>query len=293
MGNMSNHGKIDEGEEWVDFWLHKLILRNHYSRTGKKVPKGYVNLEYYTDALNLGDYLSFVVCEYMLSKRLLSFSSKSKNRKTMHLMAIGSILGGRGDFNATVWGSGIRNFSSIYGLGRKKFYQKLDIRAVRGPLTRYALIQGGFKCPDVFGDPAILMPLIYKPNPIKCHKIVLVLHYLTPKEKYERLENITILDIQTKDYKEFIDVIASAEKVVSSSLHGIILAETYGTPAVFLSQGIESELLKFYDWYYSTGRMNVQVASTIDEAIEMEPMTLPELAEMKKQLLETFPYDLW
>ncbi len=273
--------------------VFKLINRNRYAKNGKKVPKGIVNLEWYNDDLNFGDYLSTVVFKYMLSERGLTEDFVSTDGHTKHLMAIGSILGGTGDFDATVWGSGIRNFFSVKGLCIKKLYQKLDIRAVRGPFTRDALVQCGYKCPEVYGDPAIIMPCIYNPDVKNKAGTVLILHYLTDSSEFDDLGDVILLDIRTNDYKTFIDTIVSAEKVISSSLHGIILAETYGVPAVFLRKGIESETIKFYDWYYSTGRQNVKVAMTIDEALTMTPMLLPELTEMREKLVEVFPYDLW
>ena len=273
--------------------IYKFLFRNNYSRNGEKLQPGRVNLEYFKDSVNLGDCLSPVVCEYMLAKRSLSFASPTCDGKIAHLNAIGSILGGRGDYDATVWGSGVRCFSSIRGLCRKKLYQELDIRAVRGPITRAALEQCGIPCPSVYGDPAILMPLIYSPNVSRRHGTVMITHYLTPSEQYRQFENITLVDIKTEDYKKFIDIISSAEIVVSSSLHGIILAEAYGVPAVFLQEGIESETLKFYDWYYSTNRKTVQVASSLQEALAVDPMPLPELKEMQELLMQAFPFDLW
>jgi pyruvyltransferase len=229
----------------------------------------------------------------MLAKHSLSFETEIPRRKPTHLTAIGSILGGRGDFDTTVWGSGLRCFSSVMYISRRKFYQKLDIRVVRGPVTQAAFSQCGINCPEVYGDPAVLMPIIYTPIKKQRKGIVLITHFLTDPQEYESLENITVLDIKTKDFKGFIDVIASAEKVISSSLHGIILSETYGTPAVFLKKGIETEMLKFYDWYYSTGRYSVQVAADIDEALKITPMPLPNLENMQNTLIRTFPYDLW
>ena len=146
--------------------LFKLLLRNNYSREGTKSVKGKVNLEYFRDAVNLGDYLSLVICQHMLELHKLSFDSNSVDGKTKHMMAVGSILGGRGEFDATVWGSGIRSISSIRNIAIRKFYKKLDIRAVRGPLTREALLSCGYKCPEVYGDPAVLMPMIYSPNTV-------------------------------------------------------------------------------------------------------------------------------
>lgn len=81
--------------------------------------------------------------------------------------------------------------------------------------------------------------------------------------------------------------------VYSSSLHGIILAESYGVPSVFLRQGMEEEMLKYYDWYFATGRYEVRSATSLAEAKETEPMKLPELEELREGLLQSFPYDLW
>lgn len=272
--------------------LFRIVFRNNYSREGNKISNHVVNLEWYKDDLNLGDYLSKVVVNHMTSIKGIKLSDCSFDRKRKHLMAIGSLLGGRGDFNATVWGSGIRNFSSVKGLALKRFYQKLDIRAVRGPFTKSALEQCGFRCPEVYGDPAVLMPCVYTPECKDRKGVVLIKHYLS---SYDDLndKDIVMLDIKTDDYKSFIDTVVSAEKVISSSLHGIILAETYGVPAVFLRSGIEAETIKFYDWYYSTERYNVRVAHSIDEALNAEPMPLPNLSQMRENLINVFPYDLW
>ena len=42
-----------------------------------------------------------------------------------------------------------------------------------------------------------------------------------------------IVSMNTDDYKSVIDEICASEIVYTSSLHGIILAESYGIPAVF------------------------------------------------------------
>lgn len=39
----------------------------------------------------------------------------------------------------------------------------LDIRSVRGPVTRNILMDLGYDVPSVYGDPAILLPLFYNP----------------------------------------------------------------------------------------------------------------------------------
>lgn len=268
--------------------LKRVLFRNAYCKYGKRAQKRKVNLEYFDAEVNLGDMLSPVICKWMLEK--VNVKPDKKVCRTKHLMAVGSILGGNGFFDATVWGSGIKSYYQISALGKRKYFQKLDIRCVRGPLTREALVGCGYKCPEKYGDPAVLMPLIYNPKVKKEHKDGVVLHF---QHDLELPQDIKSIDIRTDDYKRFIDELCSCEKIISSSLHGIILAEAYGIPAVFLARGKDAEMFKYYDWYFSTGRYNVNIAFTIDEALQMTPMELPDLSSMQQVLLEEFPYDLW
>ena len=96
----------------------------------------------------------------------------------------------------------------------------------------------------------------------------------------------------TADYKDFIQKLLSCEKIISSSLHGIILAESYGIPAVLLKPKVD--FLKYDDWYYSTQRYEYPVASSIQEGMDTEPLALPtNLDELRKGQEKTFPYDLY
>ena len=56
---------------------------------------------------------------------------------------------------------------------------------------------------------------------------------------------------------------------------------------------MDKEIIKYYDWYYSTGRRTVVAAQTVGEAMSYTPMALPDLSVMQKELMERFPYDLW
>lgn len=94
----------------------------------------------------------------------------------------------------------------------------------------------------------------------------------------------------TTNYQFVIDEIIKSKLVISSSLHGIILAETYGIPAILLNNG---DLFKYMDWYESTGRSDIKVAANIEKALNMEPMRLPKLEEMQEKVLNAFPKDLW
>lgn len=254
-----------------------------------KIKKNRINLIWWKKKENLGDYLSFVVYNWMLEYFNLDLNHPVS--KTKYFMGIGSVITFLSK-DSTVWGSGILSVKQIKTIFDEKNFRKLDIRSVRGPLTRHVLVSAGYNCPEIYGDPAILMPFIYKPENIEKKYEVSVVKHFSLNEEIEQ-GNLHSINIKTTDYKFFIDEICSSKKIISSSLHGIILAETYGIPAIFLSDGMEEQLFKFWDWYLSTGRTDIRFAKTIEEALEMAAMKLPELDEMRKGLIRCFPTNLW
>lgn len=247
---------------------------------------------YNNSRYNLGDYLGFVVASYMLGCKGLSLDTWVKKRK--HFKCIGSnILAGFQ--NATIWGSGLQytcnhrpdRFLHYYPLCR------LDIRAVRGPLTREIVMKWGQKCPEVYGDPAILMPFVYQPKFEIKHDLLVIPQFVSETEFREKYPSFFMVSMNTDDYKSVIDAIASSKKVITSSLHAVILSDAYGIPSV-LYRGLHKRVdFKYLDYYYSTGRMNVKIAETFEEAMQMKPLPLPDLKALQEGLIKTFPYDLW
>lgn len=272
--------------------IRNLIFRNEFDMYGQCAAHRQVNLEYWNKIPNIGDALSPVIVSWMLQQRGLTCLQKVS--KTRHLFAVGSILGfSVRRFDATVWGSGIKDVTYIDNLSKWSWIVKLDIRAVRGPITRDILNSIGYHCPCVYGDPAVLVPFIYPAEQEReiLYPVAAIHHWKYSDEKL----SVPTIDVRTDNYELFIDQILKAEKIISSSLHGIILAEAYGVPAVFVNEGMSNqfELLKVYDWYYSTGRYDVVIAPDMMSALDYKPMPLPDLHNMQRTLLNTFPYDLW
>lgn len=265
-------------------------IRNNciFSDSKRLTEKNKVNLHYWQRSdggKNLGDDLSPVICDYLCREN--GIDSSRIQEKTKHLYAIGSILG-FGCQNATVWGSGVLEPYRLYKRNIKS--AKLDVRAVRGPLTREYLLKMGVTCPAVYGDPAILMPYIYQPASY-CPKnaVSVIYHYAHRLDVPEGMKEISI---SADDYKMVIDEIIASRIIISSSLHGIILAETYGVPAIYLNeQG--NVPFKFKDYYYSTGRYNIPVIRSVKDYRGVEPAPLPCLREMQTMLIQSFPTDIW
>jgi hypothetical protein len=133
----------------------------------------------------------------------------------------------------------------------------LHVYAVRGPLTHARVLAAGIDCPPVYGDPALLLPLLYVPDTTLRHDMGLVLHF-SDRPRLEGLLRLPasslLIDIQDP-IEKVIDEIASCKWIASSSLHGLIVAQAYERPAVWiefkpLPSGDGS---KFRDYLLSVG----------------------------------------
>ncbi len=251
---------------------------------------GQVNLLYWIPTVdnNVGDYLSKVVFEY--TKQHFGILS-NKSNSTKRLACIGSILNFISGGESVVWGSGLKNEINDM-LTDKRRSVSLDIRAVRGPKTRHELIKAGFECPEIYGDPALLLPLFYMPDVKKQKgKITLIPHY-TKLADYKD-NHFNILSTVTTDWKHFVDEICSSECIISSSLHGLILGEAYGVPSIMLWDDADS-IFKYEDYYASTNRsmtyitdlnsFNISMSNKLDDNI---------IRNIQVNLLNSFPIDIF
>ena len=244
---------------------------------------------YHHSRYNLGDYLGFVVADFMLKKRGLSLDTWVPQ----HMNSVGATIFSSYQ-NTTIWGSGVHHGTGIF-LKPLHYYpiRRLDIRSVRGPLSREVLLKMGHQCPAIYGDPAVLMPLIYQPQVEKTSDVLVIVQIRFEVQFRAEHPGLNMVSMNTNDYKAVIDAIASSKKVISSSLHGIILAEAYGVPAVMFRSYGKAVDFKYLDYYASTGRYDVHLADTFEEACTMEPLPLPDIKPLQEAAMATFPYDLW
>jgi pyruvyltransferase len=234
-------------------------------------PESWVQAEftlYYwnDDIVNFGDYLSLKLVERIVGGPVRAHA-KGSPIKERRLLAIGSILS-FARTNDVIWGSGING--KVLDLKCYKF-TNLDIRAVRGPLTRDFLMKHfNITCPVVYGDPALLVPYLFpefkrKANPR--YEYLIVPHYseekLFPKEQYENVV------YPTEPWDVVINKILDSKFVISSSLHGIIIAEAFGIPARLLKITNNEPIFKYADYYLGTNRPNFKAAISVKQALQM------------------------
>lgn len=171
---------------------------------------------------------------------------------------IGSTITSFGMWNSTVWGAGLINDQQ--GLTIKSRPRK--ILAVRGPLTRQWLLDRGISCPPTYGDPALLLPQFYQPvSADKSFHLGVIPHYIDIDNPTVRrlaaLPRSTLIPVQNyAHWLDFIDQINRCDLILSSSLHGLIVAEAYGIPAIWAEFGSYPPgwEFKFRDFYASVGK---------------------------------------
>lgn len=230
--------------------------------------------------LNFGDDLSPMIVSRMLG-RDVDICRREINPK---LLALGSIIHFANN-NDVIWGTGV-NGKIRHRV--QKGVHSLDVRAVRGPRTRHILMKKGIDCPEIYGDPALLLPVLfpeYKVQGGEGTKIICHYHDHTKMIKMG-LDFIPAWQPVDKVIKE----ICRADLVISSSLHGVIVAEAIGIPAVYLRISRQEHLFKFKDYYEGTGR-KIKFARTIKKAIKIGGNGTPEFNA--KALLGAFPKDLF
>lgn len=129
---------------------------------------------------------------------------------------------------------------------------------VRGPYTRVNVIRSGGKCPEIYGDPAMLLPLFIKPEE-KQYDVGILPHYMDKYYVEDSLKqhklNWNYIDPLSNNAIKTLKEITKCRAIFSSSLHGIICAHAYGIPAAWVkfSDHVPGDNIKFKDHYASVG----------------------------------------
>jgi pyruvyltransferase len=209
-----------------------------------------IYLDWYHHTTNFGDALNVYLIEKLTDKKVIPVTSNTdltEEGKKIY-SCVGSILQKNFKYPVEVWGSGC-----MYGDRPVKKVSK--IHAIRGKLSREIVIRNKISCPEIYGDPAILLPLIYKPVKVKkTHTIGLLPHYIDQNEKwvlkYKNEQDIKFINI-LDPIEKIIDEVNKVGYVITSSLHGLICADAYNIPSLWVefSDKVKGNGFKFYDYF--------------------------------------------
>lgn len=207
---------------------------------------------------NFGDALSPLIVAHMAGREVVHAGAVNCD-----MLGIGSLLqvmrrkyrAPRADgVRPWIWGAGLMHAVP------HDFLDNVQLALLRGPVT--AAILG--ITTNRFGDPGLLVPAILGDMPERRDRIGLVVHH----KQLDRPELAALL--AREPALELIDVrddalgvcrrIAACVHVVSSSLHGLIVADACGVASTWLDPGSQSRL-KYLDYAASVGRAMISPIS--------------------------------
>lgn len=187
--------------------------------------------------LNYGDELN----EYVL--KVLGVEHEKADPADADLVVIGSVL----EHLTENWTGTVAGAGQLFEHSRVDLSQA-TVLALRGKLTRERVRLGEGAGEPVLGDPALLVPHWIRQFPAQ-YDLGVVPHWsdTTLAERFPYAHVINPNDPPTK----VITQIAQCKRIISSSLHGIIIADAYGIPRqaeLFPNAHAEGGDFKFRDY---------------------------------------------
>ena len=212
-----------------------------------------------TGAINYGDVLSRDIVEAFTGCKVSYGDATNAD-----IAAIGSILNKiakrswvrpiRLKRKLLIWGSGAIN-------NELKTPRHCEFLAVRGPKTHSQLLLKNQEM--TYGDPALLIPLIHRPRSKPKNQFCIIPHVSdfklnAPEKLKSSLPNSTVLDLSNPDINYVTNEICNSEIILSSSLHGLIVADAFNLPRLRIkfSDSIVGGDFKYFDYFESINSPN-------------------------------------
>lgn len=247
--------------------------------------------------INIGDEINHDIVEYVSGRKV-----RKTEIQNADLLAIGSVIQfpqrSKSIFSRkqpyNVWGSGTLSAENL--VHQEKFY----LSSVRGPLTKSLFPGNGVSS---FGDPGILSSAVWEPSNQKKYNWGLIPHFSQMDRPWvQRLiqsDKVALIDVRDPDIPGTMSKISSCNSIASTSLHGLVIADSYQIPSAWLWDGAPHSggAWKFFDYFAGINRHlsdPVQCAklnSLDDIDIESKSFSHFQLIEvMKKNVYNSFPF---
>lgn len=282
-----------------------------------------IPLYYWRGEYNLGDALNLE-----LVQRFFGFKVDYKNIQEAELLAIGSILGWglppSLEMNFAnlemikkplkIWGSGFIRQPSQTGLNPMKFSREIEIYALRGRKTKAVLekVLGQDLSGIVLADPGILAEkLIDKTQIQKIYDVGIIPHHTEVnlesfKQLQEAIPNSILIDVH-HSCMENLEKIAQCHCILSSAMHGLIIADGMGIPNIrvictkTMAVGQNWKFEDYYSVYDMPKPFVFDIQKGLDEILQYKDsmkekiiqeyaVPLQEVERLKQELIEVFPY---
>lgn len=230
-----------------------------------------VALAWFAKQANFGDWLSPLVVQHLTGLTPVHVRPDFEGK----LIGVGSVL------------SYVRSGDVVLGAGLIReepisLPQRASVLALRGPLS--AELTGLDPASVEYGDPGLLAAAALGIERVPGASEIGVIPHLVDhdhiKNELGRSPNAReyrLIDVQ-RSPREVLTDIAQTRVCVSTSLHGLICAESLGIPAVWcrVSDAITGGNFKFRDYFAGTGRPSHIPPLPLPEALELaDTLTAP------------------
>lgn len=198
-----------------------------------------------------------------------------------------------------IWSTGFMNYQ-----GSENEYSlrnNIEISAVRGELSKKRLekiLDKPLEIPT--GDGGLLTSLLFDSVPEKKYSIGIIPHFREKDEPIfknleEHYKDSVIIDL-TDDPLEVIQTISECEVIISSALHGLIVADSFGIPnkRLVYTDNMLGDGFKYDDYYSSFGLesnpfdLNQETELTINQIIDEYEVEFELVEKKMEQLTNAF-----
>jgi hypothetical protein len=202
---------------------------------------------WFRGCINFGDLLTPALLQHYGYTPYFSGRARTGSGKN-DIVCVGSILGHiHSDFSGIIFGSGFIREKDA------KTFPKAKIIGLRGELSKQLA-----QCNDpvILGDPGLLSLRLISRNIEKKYRLGIVIHHAEWENRlhnglFESGSDVLLIDPRRSPLL-ILREIAQCEHIVSSSLHGLIVADSFGIPnaRILLSENlIIGGDFKFNDYY--------------------------------------------
>jgi hypothetical protein len=275
---------------------------------------------YYCQCFNFGDELNKYLFEKVFGVRfnyvtdvwqadyvaigsVLGWSCRKPVCNMDRILYVYKLLTGKTRFSKlTVLGSGFQDWSNECDI---KYSRKMDFKIVRGKLTEnYLRSRNLLKTDVLLGDLGLLCPYMVSPTDKK-YKLGIIPHFSDLNspviydmyKKYE--QNCIIINVQD-DVESVIKQITECEVILSSSLHGLIISDSFHIPNFWFENSLkyiayETRKLrrfKFNDYYSIYGIDETEPINILD-IIEINIDTITEKYKIRKDTVKEKQKELY
>ncbi len=264
----------------------------------------------YSHIANAGDLLNIYIM-----RQLFGIDIEASSATLAKIVGIGSHLGELQRANSIdrrarqflmswnktyVWSTGFLNSET----NKEASFYKLNIEfcALRGDLSKQRVERlTGKKLNICLADGGLLTERLFKNKIPTRYSIGIIPHYKEKDESIfgimkEQYRNATIIDL-TVDPMEVYKKIASCEYILSTSLHGLIMADSFGIPNlhIHVTNKMKGDGFKYADYYSAFGitdipkHVKIEDLPSINDIIDCYRINPATVEKKKDELIKAFP----